>query len=108
MSRLEKKLHLYRKKYLGKNEDYVIRMFGNPEIFQDGTESIWFYKKYSSLILKDEVGFIMNHRKVSDITITEYFLGFAIQVTYYSNNKIAKFKTYNIFPSFYLSRYINK
>lgn len=108
MSRLDKKLYLYRKKYLGKNQDYVIRMFGNPEIFQDGTESIWFYKKYSYLIMKDEVGFIMNHHKVSDITITEYFLGFAIRGAYYSNNKIAKFKTYNIFLPSFLSRHINK
>lgn len=103
MNTHEKKLDRYLKKYLCTTEDYISSILGKPEVFQDGNETVCFYKKTSFLVFKDEIGFVMKNGKVSDITITEFFLGIAIRVIYHVSGETPKYKTYKVFsPHWYL------
>ena len=78
------KLQSYLKEYLGKTEGDILRKLGEPLRFSGS--NILFYYVSRKIIWKDEIAFIIENGKVTDITISEYVLGFAMRNIFYQNN----------------------
>ena len=83
MDRQVQKLQKYLKEYLGQTADDIHRKMGKPLQFPDS--NILFYSLSRKIIWKDEIAFIIENGKVTDITISEYVFGFAVRNIFYQN-----------------------
>ena len=102
MDRQVQKLQKYLKEYLGKTVDDIHRKLGKP--LQFSGSNILFYSLSRKIIWKDEIAFMIENGKVTDIKISEYVFGFAVRNIFYQNkdnnrgylvsNLITKIKTH--------------
>ncbi|GEM_PF-722364 len=94
-----RKLQGYLDLYLGKSSEYILQELGLPDSHFENNK-IWFYKKKSKIIFKDDIIFFLKDEKVVEIAITEYIMGIAVRNIFYNQKGYPKFKISNILLKF--------
>jgi len=88
------KLKTYLEENLHKTEHEILATWGASAQNFDGETLI--YMKPRGFLLSDEVVFFLKNGKVTDITITEYFLWFALHNIFYCKHSEPVFKVVRI------------
>ncbi|WP_144282063.1 hypothetical protein [Chryseobacterium echinoideorum] len=95
MDKKTQKLQDYMDKYLEKTYLQIVAELGVPIAKYDN--KTLHYDKFYKLVFKDEITFFLEDGIVSDIVITEFFLGFGIRNIFYFKNENPEYKVAKIF-----------
>lgn len=95
MDKQVRKLKNLVNKYLHKTRKHVVKDWKNP--LKESDNDILFFRKHWRVLFWDEIAFIFEEDKVTDIVITEYLLGIELRCIYFYEYQSPEYKVVNSF-----------